>query len=89
MKKILVLHTGGTIAMSADQDGAVAPTGQNPMAGFEKLFDNQLTIISEEFANLPSPHITPTVMLALKNRIQAAEATGLSLIHISEPTRPY
>ena len=34
MKKILVLHTGGTIAMSADQDGAVAPTGQNPMAGF-------------------------------------------------------
>lgn len=86
MKKILVLHTGGTIAMSADQDGAVAPTGQNPMAGFEKLFDNQLTIISEEFANLPSPHITPTVMLALKNRIQEAEATGINGVVITHGT---
>ena len=25
MKKILILHTGGTIAMSEDKNGAVAP----------------------------------------------------------------
>ncbi|SPC36979.1 asparaginase [Latilactobacillus fuchuensis] len=86
MKKILVLHTGGTIAMSADQDGAVAPTSQNPMAGFEKLFDNQLTIISEEFANLPSPHITPTVMLSLQKRIQQAETEGIDGIVVTHGT---
>ncbi|AOO74845.1 asparaginase [Latilactobacillus curvatus] len=86
MKKILVLHTGGTIAMSADEDGAVAPTDQNPMAGFEKLFDNQLIIESEEFANLPSPHITPAVMLNLKNRIQQAEEDGIDGVVVTHGT---
>ncbi|MSD84076.1 asparaginase [Lactobacillus curvatus] len=86
MKKILVLHTGGTIAMSADEDGAVAPTDQNPMAGFEKLFDNQLMIESETFANLPSPHITPTVMLDLKNRIQQAEEDGIDGVVVTHGT---
>ncbi|WIE01082.1 asparaginase [Latilactobacillus curvatus] len=86
MKKILVLHTGGTIAMSADEDGAVAPTDQNPVAGFEKLFDNQLIIESEEFANLPSPHITPAVMLNLKNRIQQAEEDGIDGVVVTHGT---
>jgi len=86
MKKILVLHTGGTIAMSADEDGAVAPTDQNPMAGFEKLLDNQLIIESEEFANLPSPHITPAVMLNLKNRIQQAEEDGIDGVVVTHGT---
>ncbi|WP_208422633.1 asparaginase [Latilactobacillus fragifolii] len=86
MKKILVLHTGGTIAMSADEDGAVAPTDQNPMAGFEKLFDNQLMIESETFANLPSPHITPAVMLDLKNRIQQAEEDGIDGVVVTHGT---
>ncbi|SMH69265.1 L-Asparaginase [Latilactobacillus curvatus] len=86
MKKILVLHTGGTIAMSADEDGAVAPTDQNPMAGFEKLFGNQLIIESEEFANLPSPHITPAVMLNLKNRIQQAEEDGIDGVVVTHGT---
>lgn len=33
-------------AMSADQDGAVAPTGQNPMAGFENysITNSQLLV---------------------------------------------
>ncbi|KRM24536.1 asparaginase [Latilactobacillus graminis] len=86
MKKILVLHTGGTIAMSADEDGAVAPTDKNPMTGFEKLFDHQLIIESEEFANLPSPHITPAVMLKLKNRVQQAEEAGIDGVVVTHGT---
>ena len=31
MKKILILHTGGTIAMSEDKNGAVAPGKENPL----------------------------------------------------------
>ena len=30
-KKILVLHTGGTISMSADNDGKVSQNADNPM----------------------------------------------------------
>ena len=30
-KKILVLHTGGTISMSADDDGKVSQNADNPM----------------------------------------------------------
>ena len=30
-KKILVLHTGGTISMSADNDGKVSQNDDNPM----------------------------------------------------------
>ena len=31
MKKILVLHTGGTISMQADEAGHVRPENDNPM----------------------------------------------------------
>ena len=30
-KKILVLHTGGTISMQADESGAVRTSADNPM----------------------------------------------------------
>lgn len=30
-KKILVLHTGGTISMQADESGAVRTSSDNPM----------------------------------------------------------
>lgn len=86
MKEILVLHTGGTISMSADDSGAVAPTDTNPMAGFEALFDHQFKITSEEFSNIPSPHMTPEVMLALNKRIEAAENAGIDGVVITHGT---
>lgn len=62
IKKILVLHTGGTISMSADDDGRVSQNADNPMnhVGFD-LDNLELTVV--DFLNIPSPHITPYHML--------------------------
>lgn len=73
MKKILVLHTGGTIAMSADQQGNILPNQHNPLLDTDNEFAGKLELISEEIFNLPSPHMTPERMLELCNRILIAE----------------
>lgn len=69
MKKLLVLHTGGTISMNADSNGTVSPNESNPMTkvGFD-LHD--VKVESIDFFNLPSPHMTLEHMLALSNKIK-------------------
>lgn len=86
MKKILVLHTGGTISMSEDQTtGKVSPSEANPLQNHAHLFENSADLIIEDFFHLPSPHITPVEMLLLKERIQKAidlkEADGVVITH--------
>lgn len=71
MKKILVLHTGGTISMSEDTDGHVMPNVVNPLNAIENHLD-EVELHTEDIFNLPSPHITLEHMLQLKNRIQHA-----------------
>ncbi|WP_223703492.1 asparaginase [Sutcliffiella deserti] len=69
-KKILLLHTGGTISMSEDeQTGEVSPGDKNPLASTPLVEDPTLTIDGVELFNLPSPHITPKHMLELTNFI--------------------
>ncbi|WP_096188600.1 asparaginase [Evansella halocellulosilytica] len=69
MKKILIIHTGGTIAMSEDrQTGAVKPNLENPL--HETIMNIQAVHIDvEDFLNVPSPHITPSHMITLSKRI--------------------
>lgn len=68
-KKILVLHTGGTISMTADETGSVKQNTVNPMTQIQSpLADIELTVI--DFLNLPSPHITPKHMLSLFQKIK-------------------
>lgn len=58
-KKILVLHTGGTISMSADNDGKVSQNADNPMNHVGLDLDNlELTVL--DFLNIPSPISHPT-----------------------------
>ncbi|GAP00398.1 asparaginase [Fructobacillus ficulneus] len=72
MKKILVLHTGGTIAMHEDVDGDVEQGAQNPLNDVQ--FDlPAVELVTEDIFNLPSEHITPDNMLALYNRLKNAE----------------
>ncbi|MGT2961065.1 asparaginase [Streptococcus caballi] len=82
MKKILVLHTGGTISMQADSYGNVNPSADNPMnhVGFE-LDDIDLTVV--DFFNIPSPHVTPYHMLALYHKIRdtAGQYDGVVITH--------
>lgn len=73
MKTILVLHTGGTIAMSEDQTtGKVAPNSENPLLNQGHLFEKDAHLIVEDIFQLPSPHMTPKEMLILKQRIEKA-----------------
>ncbi|MDF7626682.1 asparaginase [Lactobacillaceae bacterium L1_55_11] len=82
MKNILVLHTGGTIAMHADADGDVETGPDNPLnqADFS-LPDVQLTV--ENIFNLPSEYIGPEHMLQIQQRILAAQGQvdGVVITH--------
>ncbi|CAM3159488.1 asparaginase [Leuconostoc rapi] len=82
IKKILVLHTGGTISMHEDEDGDVETGVENPLTGAKMaLPDVDLTV--ESIFNLPSEYIGPTHMLALQHRIVAAgnDFDGVVITH--------
>ena len=82
IKKILVLHTGGTISMSADDDGRVSQNADNPMNHVGLDLDNlALTVL--DFFNIPSPHITPYHMLDIYKKIKetAGQYDGVVITH--------
>ena len=56
MKQILVLHTGGTIAMKEDATG-VSPDAINPLLNTTLSIPDTITLTVEDFLNVPSPHI--------------------------------
>ncbi|MCI5871860.1 asparaginase [Streptococcus sp.] len=82
MKKILVLHTGGTISMHADQEGNVVPDTVNPMTQVG-LDLKQVSLDVLDFLNVPSPHITMTHMMALYQKIKgtAGQYDGVVITH--------
>ncbi|KAA0550287.1 asparaginase [Bacillus sp. BGMRC 2118] len=76
MKKILLLHTGGTIAMKEDKNtGSVSPEGMNPLQDSLSSLNQIANIESEEVFQLPSPHITQKEMFVLKERVEQAIQT--------------
>ncbi|MFT9372616.1 asparaginase [Liquorilactobacillus hordei] len=86
MKTILILHTGGTIAMSQNEDGGVAPGSANPLDTFENPFIGKLNLITEDVFNLPSPHIGPAEMLLLQKRILKAAAENIDGVVVTHGT---
>ncbi len=71
-KKILVIHTGGTISMQEDEHtGAVSPGAANPLVNNPLVTDSNTIIEDCELFHLPSPHITPSHMLKLAQFIDA------------------
>ncbi|WP_332649269.1 asparaginase [Lysinibacillus sp. 54212] len=69
-KNILLIHTGGTISMKINAEGAVLPNEHNPIMDEHDTLKKYANIIEIEAFNLPSPHITPTEMLKLRNLIR-------------------
>lgn len=70
MKKIIVIHTGGTISMHVqDESGAVVPGDSNPLTAEIDKLKEYADIHEIEAFNYPSPHMTPTEMLKLKQII--------------------
>ena len=81
-KKILVLHTGGTISMQADASGAVVTSSDNPMNHVSNPLEG-IQVYALDFFNLPSPHIKPKHMLALYQKIkeEANNYDGVVITH--------
>ena len=81
-KKILVLHTGGTISMQADDSGAVVTSQDNPMNHVSNPLEG-VEVYALDFFNLPSPHIKPKHMLALYQKIkeEANHYDGFVITH--------
>lgn len=85
MKKILILHTGGTIAMKENiLTGGVSPDVVNPLLDAEITVPENVDLVMEDIFNLPSPHIMPKYMLILKKRIMEAidsDIRGVVITH--------
>lgn len=82
MKKILVLHTGGTISMQADDTGAVVTNKDNPMNHVSVPLEG-IEVTALDFLNVPSPHMTPDHMLELYKKIkeEASHFDGVVITH--------
>ncbi|WP_017728073.1 asparaginase [Halalkalibacterium ligniniphilum] len=70
MKTILVLHTGGTIAMREDEQGKIEPNATNPLYSTIESLSTIANVVVDDFLNLPSPHMTPALMFSLSQRIK-------------------
>lgn len=86
MKKILILHTGGTIAMSQDESGGVSTSQTNPLMELPNKEMDEAELIVEDILNIPSPHITPDHMLLIKQRIERALGEGIDSVVITHGT---
>lgn len=86
MKNVLVLHTGGTISMTQEKDGAVGLSANHPLTESMDLIPSNVQVTVEEIFNLPSPHITPKEMLILKTRIQKAQEESYDGVVITHGT---
>ncbi|WP_090926821.1 asparaginase [Salibacterium qingdaonense] len=86
MKTIVILHTGGTIAMQKDTETGGLTTGEvNPLQQSTIPGADTHHIISEELLQVPSPHMTPDCMVSLyhgmKDRIYRFQADGVVITH--------
>ncbi|GAA0296974.1 L-asparaginase [Gracilibacillus halotolerans] len=83
MKKLLIIHTGGTISMERDEMGKVKETEEHPLHQSLENTDSRYSIDEWNFFQIPSPHITFQHMLKLKQAIEknAEEYDGIIITH--------
>ncbi|AEX85191.1 asparaginase [Marinitoga sp. 1135] len=86
MSKVAIITTGGTIAMVHDPLLGVIPSDErnkhlNEIPQLKEIAETELI----EFTNIPSPHMTPTVMFELskfiKEIIKRDDITGVVITH--------
>lgn len=70
LKKILVLNTGGTIAMSVDASDGVKPLDDQAVNKILPFLERYADVTMKNVLNLPSPHITPAIMNQLRQHIE-------------------
>lgn len=86
MSKVVVVSTGGTIAMKVVPGQGVVPalSGADLIGAVPQL-ESLAEIEVREHCNIPSPHMTPAVMFTLAQRIEAVlaepEVDGVVVTH--------
>ena len=68
------------------EDNTVEPVGETDFTSLEKDLENLTNMINAEIARLDN---LETLVEGIDDSEDTLNALGLSLIHISEPTRPY
>lgn len=76
MKRILLLTTGGTIAMQERQPGAGATPALEAQALLAALPHGAFDLRVERICNLPSAHLDLETLWAIRNRVHRALSTG-------------
>jgi L-asparaginase len=71
MKRVIVINTGGTIAMSMDESEGVKPLDDQAVDKIRPFLQRYADVTMVNYLNLPSPHITPPIMNQLRQRIEA------------------
>ncbi|OLN23259.1 L-asparaginase [Domibacillus antri] len=81
-KHILLIHTGGTISMKENASaGSVGPHGGNPIADVSEIPGVDAFFTVKEPFQIPSPHMTISEMIILKELIEQTEADGVVVTH--------
>lgn len=86
MKKILVLTTGGTIAMAENEDSqGVKPQDPSSLQAVLPLLSKYAEVEMEHLFNIPSPHITLqhmyTLATQINQRLQQSDLDGVVVTH--------
>ena len=84
MKKILIIHTGGTISMQENKEtGAVGTSHKHPLSGIAELQHMNLEIDEINLLNIPSPYITLKDMNIIARTIEENKETydGVVVTH--------
>ncbi|UDI78238.1 asparaginase [Staphylococcus taiwanensis] len=69
MKKLLIIHTGGTISMSQNQLSQVVTNEVNPISLHKDIISQYAVVDEIHPFNVPSPHMTIQHVLEIKNII--------------------
>lgn len=86
MKRILVIHTGGTISMRENKEtGEVNTSSKHPLDEISTMLKGETEIEDEILFHLPSPHIRPDHMLklgrAIHEKISKRNYDGIVITH--------
>lgn len=85
--KVVMIFTGGTIAMKVDpdMDAAIPAVGSGELMNMVRDVNEVADIETIDFANIPSPHMTPKIMLELskvvKENISREDVSGVVITH--------
>jgi L-asparaginase len=79
VKKIIVIHTGGTISMGENSEtGTVSPQKDHPLNDYSNLYFKDYMVETINLLSLPSPHITLKHMLKIKEVIEQKKLEGFN-----------